>query len=408
MGPRIIFVPRRFVWERWGGTETVILETAKKLIALGYGAEVWTSRIFSGIPAEERGGVPVRRFAYFYTYFGLSRENRDLLDGRGGNIISFGLFFSLLFSRGVKLIHLCTMGRLGGMVRTAARIRNIPYVVTIHGGSLNVPPEELAELMRPSEGRFDWGRFLGLIFGARRVLQDAAAIVCVNRTEAELLRARFPGKKVVWMPNGVDINRFESGDGNAFRKKYGIAEERIVLCAARIDPQKNQALLLDAFADLIKEGMPLKLVLAGDATNEAYYAGLMATIRADKALNERVLVLTQIKFGDKDLVDAYAAADVFVLPSRHEPFGVVILEAWSAGKPVIASDVAGVRDIAEDRKQLLFFKSGSPAALKEALLEVLGNGELAGSLSALGRGKAREYGWDSVTQKLVALYEGLA
>ena len=93
---RIIHVPRRFVAEEWGGTETVILEIARQQQLAGAQAEVFTSMALAKRREEAIGGVPVRRFPYCYPFFGLSPEDKAAMDKKGGNLLSLSLFAALL------------------------------------------------------------------------------------------------------------------------------------------------------------------------------------------------------------------------------------------------------------------------------------------------------------------------
>ncbi len=121
---RIIHVPRRFVAEEWGGTETVILEVARRQQLAGAQPEILTSMALAGRRTEEIGGVPVRRYGHIYPYLGLTPADRTALDKKGGNLVSLPLMASLLKAPDVRLFHAHAIKRLGGMVRTAARLRS--------------------------------------------------------------------------------------------------------------------------------------------------------------------------------------------------------------------------------------------------------------------------------------------
>ena len=89
---------------------------------------------------DEIEGVPIHRTAYFYPYFGLRKSARLQLDLKGGNLCSFALMHRLASHRDVNLVHLHTRKRLGGMVRTVARLRGVPYVLHLHGGIIFLKP----------------------------------------------------------------------------------------------------------------------------------------------------------------------------------------------------------------------------------------------------------------------------
>jgi len=403
---QIVHLPRRFVRQEWGGTETVVLETAKQQIAAGHHASILCPSMLSTAGADAMDGVPILRVPYFYPYLGLSADARLQLDKKGGNIFSFSLLRALAQLPQLDIIHLHTGKRVGGIARMAARKRRIPYIISLHGGVFDVPDEEAASWTAPSTGAWEWGKMLGWWVGSRRVMDDAAAIVCVGAQEREEVAARYPRQRVVYLPNGVNTTRFATGDGQAFRLKHGIAREAtVILCVGRLDQQKNQQLLLQVFPELRARMPEAHLVCMGAVTNEAYYQRLIA-MRDSSAHAAAITLLTGVPHDSPDLVDAYHAADVFVLPSIHEPFGIVILEAWSAGTPVIASRVGGVQTLVTDGEDGLLFDPHDSAALLERLLAVLQHPERRAALRerALANVHA-QYSWEAVTQRLLTLYE---
>ena len=122
---KIIHTPRRYVVEEWGGTETVVMQLARQQKAAGLQPLIFTSLALSVTKSEVVEGTPVRRFSYRYPFFGLSPEQVHALDKKGGNMVSLSLFAALLREPGVRLFHAHAINRLGGMVRTAARLRKL-------------------------------------------------------------------------------------------------------------------------------------------------------------------------------------------------------------------------------------------------------------------------------------------
>lgn len=399
----VVQVPRRFTTSDWGGTETAVLQTCQRLGARGVATEIYTSRALNPRPHEVIGGVAVERFGYFYPYFGLGAAARAQLDRKGGNLVAPGLAWRLARRPRLDLVHLHTGKRLGGLVRTVARLRRIPYVISLHGGLLDVPEGEASTLTAPARGAFEWGRALGLLVGARRVVDDAAAVVCVGRAEAAQVAARWPRKRVEVVPNGVDVARFATGDGARFRAAHGIAPgERVVLCVARLDPQKNQRALVAAVARLAGRIDGVRLVLIGPVTTPSYRAEVEADARA---AGVALTLIPGLPPDSRDLVDAHHAADVCALASVHEPFGIAVLEAWAAGRPVVASRVGGIPGFVRDGADALLVEPGDASALSGALARVLEEPGLAGALARVGRTRAAdEFDWDRCADRLAALY----
>jgi glycosyltransferase involved in cell wall biosynthesis len=405
---RTIQIPRRFVRSEWGGTETVVWETSRRLIARGHPTTVICPKALTSKDCEIVGGVPVRRVSYFYPYVGLTSETRQQLDLKGGNMFSFELMHVLRKS-GADVLHLHTGKRIGGIARHVARERGIPYVISLHGGVYDVPSEEAAAWTRPTRGTLEWGKLLGWWVGSRRVLTDAAAVLCVSREECVLAQQALPRQRVYHIPNGVDVERFRVGDGTRFRRKHGIAvTSPIILTVGRIDTQKNQLLAIQALSEVDGGDQSTQLVIVGPVTDAAYLNRLRAEIRS-RGLGDRVTVICGLDPDSQELVDAYHAADVFFLPSVHEPFGIVILEAWAAGKPVVASRVGGIPDFVEHGTNGLLFDPQRPGDAIEALRGLISNGALGERLGAEGQRTAEnEFSWDRITQRLERLYETLA
>jgi glycosyltransferase involved in cell wall biosynthesis len=405
----IVHVPRRFVAEEWGGTETVILEISRQQQRAGWKPVVFTSMALARQREERIGGVPVRRFDHCYPFFGLSAEDRAAMDKKGGNLLSLGLFRALWREPGVRLYHAHALKRLGGAVRTAARWRKKPLVVSLHGGVFDVPAAELGTMLKPIEGKWEWGKPFGALFGSRRVLEDADQVICVGRSEYERAGRELRHGRLAYLPNGVDCGKFATGHGAAFRARHGIPGDAfLVMNVSRIDAQKNQLLLVEAFARLHKRRPGSFLALIGPQTQPAYGMEILA-LGAAKNLASALRLLPGLRNDDPELVAAYHACDAFVLPSMHEPFGIVVLEAWSAGRAVIASRVGGLQAlIDEDRTGWFIDPNAADAAedLARKLERLAAEPETCRRLGESGRDEARaRYDWAQVGVQLEGLYQ---
>ncbi len=405
---RILHVPRRYTALEWGGTETVINEICRVQQQAGWQPEVATSKALDPRSEESISNIPVRRFNYTYPFFGLSASDRELLDKKGGNLFSFSLLNYLMRAQGVRLYHAHTLKRTGGMVRTAARWQKRPYVVSLHGGVFDVPQAELEGLTQPIQNKFEWGRILGALVGSRRVLEDADHIICVGKSEADRARSELEHDRVSYVPNGVDTEKFNHGDGAAFRKKHAIpADAHLTLCLSRLDPQKNQLCLVEAFTQCREQAPGSHLVLIGPPTHPGYVDRIQQAIAAS-GLSQSIHLIPGLSNTDPDLVNAFHAADLFVLPSLHEPFGIVVLEAWSCRKPVVVSHVGGLKSVVTRDQTGLFFHPDAPnaaAELAERIQTLRSQPELAQRLARAGRQTAEEkYGWHAVNQQLEAIY----
>lgn len=405
----IIHVPRRFVANEWGGTETVVLEISKQQRAAGFNPVIITSMALAERNHDEIAGIPVDRYPHLYPFCGLSAADRAAMDKKGGNLLSLSLLRALIRQPDVRLYHAHALKRLGGSVRTAARWRKKPYVVSLHGGIFDVPAAELSDLTKPIQGKIEWGKPFGALLGARKVLDDADHVICVGDSEAQKAKASLPHDRVSYLPNGVDCRRFTTGEGRRFREHFGIAADAfLIVNISRIDSQKNQLGLLEAFARFHAATPGARLVMIGPETQPAYGDKLRAFIAANH-LGESATILPGLSNESGLLIDAYHAADAFVLSSRHEPFGIVVLEAWCAGRAVVVSRVGGLQSLVRDGETGFFFDPDAPdaaAQLAAQLATLHADPALRERVGEAGRAEAfAHYDWTRIGARLEEIYQ---
>jgi len=402
---KIANVVRRFTFAEWGGTETVVWNTARELQKNGHHPEILATRALCSTPEETVDGIAIRRFPYFYPYWPLTAARRLALDKKGGNPFSRGLW-QALHRTDATLVHCHTMARLGETVRNACGSRNIPYVVSFHGGCFDVPPQELAAMRKPTRGCFHYGRLLDLLLGRNRFLNAAAGIICVGYNEYEMTCDRYPDRPVVYLPNGVEVERFEKVPEVDFRRQWQIdPAAQLILCVSRIDYQKNQQMLLQLLERLKEKSENIHLVLIGPVTAPDYYAEMQSFIAA-RQLQQLLTVIPGLPPDSPELAAAYHAADLFILPSIHEPFGIVVLEAWAAGVPVIAASTGGLKKLIEPEKTGLLFDHDSLADLEFCYQRMIEEPSLRENLIAhAGHTVRQEYSWPIITRKLLDFYD---
>ena len=395
---------RRFSFEEWGGTETVVWNTSQKLIEKGFDTEIVATNALSKTKEEIVNNVPTKRFNYFYPYLNLKRSNLSVLDKKGGNPYSRPLYNYLVSSKGIDIFHCHTMQRIANTVRRAAKKKKIPYIVSFHGGFFDVPKSEMEEMMKPLEGTFNYGKIYDIIYKNNRFLDDAAGIICVGHNEYLITKDKYPDKLVEYLPNGVDINKFKQDINNDFRQKHNIpAEREVIICISRIDYQKNQGMLVDLLN--AQQNKNLHLVLIGPVTSQKYYDKTREKIDKYK-LKDNITMIKGLKATDPDLVNAYNSADYFILPSIHEPFGIVALEAWASRLPVIAAKVGGLKKLITENETVLFFSDNSLDDLIEKFNRLKNEKELRNQLIENAYKEViSTYSWDIITDKLTEFYE---
>lgn len=400
---KVAHITRRFTTHSWGGIEEALIHLCHAMQDQGAQSEIFTTTLLDSKPRDTINQIPVHRFPAIFPWLGLSQSERNQMEKLGGNCFSFQMLRAL-YSNDMDLIHTHVQHRMGASARWAARKKGIPYIVSIHGDFLTIPQQQRQELEAPFKSKWEWGKAIGWWLGSRRVLADADAIICVNPTEAAELQKAYPYKKVFSVPNGVNSELFKQGDSQHFKKEYNLLGRRYILSVGRIDPQKNQKLLVRAFSTIKDENKDLDLVIIGAITNEAYHKELKDQIER-LGLSTRVQLINSIKPQSPLLYSAYKGADLFVLPSLAEPFGIVLLEAWAAGVPVIASKVGGIPSFVNHDSNGLLFESGSENELVNHLTTLLQESDKVERLTKQSQIDLQKYSWNDVAAQYLDIYQ---
>jgi glycosyltransferase involved in cell wall biosynthesis len=395
---KIAHIVRRFTFSEWGGTESVVWHIARQQKARGLTPEILCTAALDKAGAEVVEGITIRRFPYFYPYFPMPAQDRLALDKKGGNPFAPELMKALK-QGSYDLFHIHAGGRVANCAIRLAKKCAVPTVMSLHGGSCAIPEQEMALMLQPLKHKFSYGGIIDRLFRMRTAPESQAdLLLALSKEEGSKLQSRYPGKQVKLFPNGILHRVLPEADG--FRSKYGIPEDKkLLLCISRIDYQKNQKLLLE----ILKKDADTHLLLIGPVTASWYLEELLTEAR-NAALKERVTVIPGLPPDSVELLQALKSAWCFILPSRHEPFGIAALEALDAELPLIASAVGGLKDFLVDGENALLFEDNNIASLLEAYekVELLRNDLIAG-----GKVTAREYNWQSIAERLTAIYREL-
>jgi len=211
------------------------------------------------------------------------------------------------------------------------------------------------------------------------------AYIAVSEANALYLRddRGLPPEKIHLIRNGVDVGRFRMRTAPQLdpRPALGIAPgELLLLCVARLEPQKGHAVLLEAMAQLLPATPPLRLVCLG----EGRLAGALRAQAAKLGLGARVLFPGFCP----NVATWLSVADIFVLPSFYEGLPLSAMEAAAAGCPIVATDVDGTPEVVEDGGNGLLVPAGDSRSLSQALLRLIADPELRRRFSESGRQRA--------------------
>ena len=391
---RIAHVLRRLSFEDWGGTEQVVWNIAKAQVAAGHEVRIFATTALCETAHEVRDGLEIFRFRPIYPWWPMPKKLIADLDRKGGNPFVPGLGRALVEWR-PDFIHCHAMERIAELCHRTARQLGIKYAVSLHGGGANVPEAEAKSLRSPTRRLVPWGKLLDYFMGwVKSIPMDADGIVCVG--EDEYVKYRERHRHVIYLPNGVDFKSYSHSREQARAHHEG----QVAVCIARIDRQKNQMMLVEALA----RHPDMRVRLVGPVTQPDYRDQILERA-AQLGVAGRLAVVGALKPGSEELLAEFRNADVFVLPSRHEPFGIVVLEAWACGLPVVASAVGGLgRLCAAHHGAALTFSPDSPQELDDALRRLPA---LRDSLVAEGLDAARQYDWNILSARLVEFYRSL-
>ncbi len=407
---RIAHVLRKYNPAEWGGTETALQRLFSSLRNHEINSVVYCPKIDDGqLPDPFReSGCEVKRFHACVPVWGLSHQRRSQLVSVGGNLMSFDLPGWLWMDRSISLVHSHSMGRLGGIGRMVAKRRKIPFVISIHGGLLDLPDSLKASFGHPHSDGVEWGKAFGFLLRTRQLIDDADAIVTCNLREAQMLQAKHPKQRFITQPHGVSADLFRVNHRDAALKAFPqIQFKEVLLCIGRIDPVKNQGWLVKEAPTFFQRHPNSVLVLLGACTDEAYGEELSRDIKR-LGLEDRVLLFGGFQPQDSRLIGLLQLSQVVIVPSLSETFGIVILEAWAAGAPVIASRTTGALALIKEGHNGWLFDLNQPAQFHAALDEALQKPELAGRYTANGTRMVIEtYDAEALACKMKSFYETL-
>lgn len=258
----------------------------------------------------------------------------------------------------------------------------IRLAVSLHGADVFPGGERV--------GRYPWS--LRLLVASSDVLITASRAFLADCLSI-FPRAR---KKSVVIHNGVDIEEFGQGDeGRAELEPY-------LLCIAAHNRKKAVDVLLKAFAEIGQACNGLRLLLVGDGPLRRQHEELARSL----SLEDRVRFLGTR--GRTEIRRLLLGCTVFVLPSRSEPFGMVVTEALACHKAVVASAVGGIPEIIENGRSGLLVEPDDPRALAQALLRVLGNDSLRASIAEGGYRRVRDtFGCERMSARYESVYSAL-
>ncbi len=380
-----------------GGMNVYVVEVSRRLAARGIAVEVFTRATSSDLPpvVELVPGVTVRHVSAG-PFEGLGKEDLP------AQLCAFTAavlreearhepgFYDVLHS------HYWLSGQVGWLARDRW---GVPLVHSAH---------TLAKVKNAALAEGDAPEPMARVIGEEQVVAEADRLIANTVEEARQLVRWYdadPARTLV-VPPGVDLDRFTPRrDRAAARRAVGVADDALVLLfVGRIQPLKAPDVLLHAAARLLADEPALRATLQVLVVGAPSGSGL-AEPRQLQELATSLGIADVVRFvppqGPASLADHYRAADVAVVPSHNESFGLVALEAQACGTPVVAAAVGGLPTAVADGVSGVLVDGHDPADYAAAIRKVVEQREV---LAVGARRHAEFFSWDRTAGSLVEAY----
>lgn len=391
-----------------GGQVVYVLELSKKLAQLGFEVDIWTRR-FEDQPemdvVNDRvrvlrvpcGGPNFLDKEYLVRHLGEWSENALRLIKK--HRLKYQFFNSHYWDAGFATTRL-------------AEALDVPHVHTPH--SLGLWKKQLMEKDFPDDAaKFETKyNFTQRINEETLLYRHCDEVIATTPLQVDMIVSDYgaPAENVHMIPPGYDDNRFfpiSAASRNAVRQRLGYTG-KAVLAIGRLARNKGYDLLIDAFS-IVAPRIPdavLHLAVGGNGLNpsEQRILNELKDQAATLGLTDRVKFSGFV--ADADLADHYRAADVFVLSSRYEPFGMTAIEAMACGTPTVITTHGGLFRAVTFGRHALYADTFDKEDLGISIVKVLRHPRLSTRLSRMGAHKARSlFTWTGIAQQLTSLIE---
>lgn len=395
---KILQVTQRFL-PATGGSPFHVYKISKELIRLGHEVTVLTTMSMHN--KDIRGFSTSRPFTLKSTSPALPKF--ELMDGikvyRFKPVFQFWMHMSnpSMFIFLLKHIHKYDlvhghvyMGAESNMGAKVCRLRNIPFIFTAHdilsthSGAINF----LKGLYDKTDGEFTLNTAKKLI-----------ALTPENKKQYESLG--IPEDKIKIIPNGVDYEKFDNlTKSKKILKSIG-SPDKVVLFVARLVKYKGAQYIIRAIPNIISDYSDTKIIFIGE--DQGYKKGLVELARDLDVFDK--CVFTE-KVDEEELLKYYSIADVFILPSTGEGFGLVALEAIVSGIPVILADVGGLKHIlSEIGGYPIDMRKNIPEQIVENVKHVFSDTDAKMEVAKQKEVIKRDYTWKRVAEMTERIYK---
>lgn len=292
------------------------------------------------------------------------------------------------------------------LMTVAPKLRR-QMVYTAHLGELRL--NALTDEQSSDDDQFSVPRILSILSPDVYLARRAARTTVLNPDIQSVFQERGVSPSALTVvPNGVDIERFGAVDPEftqEVQSSYGLGNKPMVLFVGTVMPRKGVDTLIRAVDVLVHEyGVTdAQLVIAGEDDLDGKYVARIHELVREAGLEEQVCIPGFVP--DRELPALYDAADVFVMPSLEEGFGMTVTEAMAAGTPVVASRVGGIPQQVTHGEQGLLIEPNAPNELSSQLAHMLSDADERERIGDRAREYAKEFSWQWIGQNFESVYQ---
>ena len=409
----ILFVVHAYSPSR-GGVQVLIQELAERLAnrhgdqvtvftTTAYSCELFIDSRQPSLPPGRDliNGVPVRRFAVFnrLTWLRLAAARLGYKLRLPGQDVLRGLYFGPIIPGFTAAI-----AGANADVIVASSFPMIHMYDALKAAHRTSRPIALIGTVHPTD---TWSYDLPRMFRAAR---QADAYIALSSYERDFMVSRqVPSTRIQVAGGGVDLERFEAPDvavrAAELRRQQGWGDEPVIAMVGRLTAYKRADVILQAMQRVWQAFPGARFMLAGAATEHT--ASLRRQIAALPAEQSCRVTLIE-NFNDHDKPVLYAASDMLVQPSDRESFGIVLLEAWAAGKPVIGVRDSAASSFIDDGQDGLLARYGEADDWANAMKQLCAAPPLRVAMGNAGREKVRrQYTWDVIVSRFRDIFQSV-
>ena len=385
---RILVVNGTFPPRRFGGITSVSYSISKHLVERGHDVTVYTTDV--GDDKYSRLKDNYLNFNGIKVYYFKNLSTTLAFNHR--------LFLPVGLIKKVKediskfdIIHLHDYRTSLNIITSYyAQKNNVPYVIQTHGS------------LPSSMGKKKLNNIFDISFG-RRIIKSASKVIALTEIESkQYIDMGADANKIEIIPNGIDILEYNDlSHSDKFIEKYHIKDhDKIILFLGRINKVKGIDLLIEAFSDLTKKLDDVKLVIVGP--DDGFLIKLLELI-SDLNLRDKVILTGPLYELDKR--DAYASADIYVLPSIYETYPLTVLEACACRTAVIVTNRCSIADMIGEIGCVVDYDRSK---MCKAIYDILIDNNLRKSYGESGRKLVEnELTWNKIVNKFELAYQSV-